>query len=83
VYMVGKYRGKLVFMCRSPEVVFDIGWTFSPRVIIEPAWEPWIFDANPGYDVWTSEMLADVMAEDYVELTASEIEEVLHACRFP
>ncbi|UCF94416.1 MAG: hypothetical protein JSW39_09725, partial [Desulfobacterales bacterium] len=27
VYLVeGKYRGKLVFMGRAPEVVFDIGW---------------------------------------------------------
>jgi len=84
VYMVGgKYRGKLVFMCQRPEVVFDIGWEFAPDSVIEPAWEPWIFNANPGYDVWTSEMLAEVMVEDYVKLTDSEIEGVLHACRFP
>jgi len=83
VYMVGgKYRGKLVFMGRKPEVVFDIGWLFTPSVVIEPAWEPWIFDATPGYDVWTTAMLADVMNADYVRLTEEEIREVLNGCRF-
>ncbi len=76
------YRGKLVFMSREPEVVFDIGWRFSSHVVIEPAWETWIFEKNPGYDVWTTDMLAKVMDEDYVKLTDSEIEEVLNACRF-
>lgn len=84
VYMVnGKYRGKLVFMCQSPEVVFDIGWLFTSDVVIEPAMEPWIFEANPGYDVWTSDMLAEVMNADYVTLTDKEVEEVLAACKFP
>ncbi len=84
VYMVnGKYRGKLVFMCKNPEVVFDIGWQFMPEVIMEPALEPWIFEANPGYDVWTSDMLADVMNADYVKLTDAEIKEVLDGCPFP
>jgi len=84
VYLVGgKYRGKLVFMGQEPEVVFDIGWKFTPDVVIEPAWESWIFEANSGYDVWTSEMLAEVMDEDYVRLTDQEIQEILNACKFP
>jgi len=84
VYLVGgKYRGKLVFMGQEPEVVFDIGWKFTPNVVIEPAWESWIFEANPGYDVWTSDMLAEVMNEDYVRLTCEEIQEILNACKFP
>jgi hypothetical protein len=83
VYLVdGKYRGKLVFMGREPEVVFDIGWKFRPDVLIEPAWEPWIYEANPGYDVWTAAMLAEVMNEEYVRLSDEEIREVLEACRF-
>lgn len=77
------YRGKLVFMCRKPEVVFDIGWKFTPEAVIEPATEPWIFKDNPGYDVWTSSMLADVMNADYVRLTEDEIRQVLDACAFP
>lgn len=84
VYLVGgKYRGKLVFMGQEPEVVFDIGWKFTPDVVIEPAWESWIFEANSGYDVWTSEMLAEVMDEDYVRLTDQEIQEILNTCKFP
>jgi hypothetical protein len=84
VYMVqGKYRGKLVFMGRSPEVVFDIGWQFMPEVIVEPAWEPWIFEAHPGYDVWTSDMLAAVMDEAYIRLDDAEIAAVLDNCRLP
>ena len=84
VYMVnGRYRGKLVFMCQDPEVVFDIGWQFVPEVVIEPAMETWIFEANPGYDVWTTDMLAEVMNEDYVKLTDEEIAEVLAYCKFP
>ncbi|MFQ5885255.1 MAG: hypothetical protein ACE5IO_09170, partial [Thermoplasmata archaeon] len=84
VYLVeGKYRGKLVFMGQEPEVVFDIGWKFTPQVVIEPAWEPWIFEDNPGYDVWTSDMLAEVMDEDYVRLSDEETAEVLNSCFIP
>jgi hypothetical protein len=85
VYMAdGKnYRGKLVFMCQDPEVVFDIGWLFTPDVIIEPAMEKWIFEENPGYDVWSTDMLAEVMNEDYVRLSDEEIQDVLDSCRFP
>jgi hypothetical protein len=84
VYMVGgRYRGKLVFMCQKPEVVFDIGWQFVPGVVIEPALETWIFAENPGYDVWTKAMLDEVMDAKYVKLSDAEIEEVLSACQFP
>lgn len=82
VYMAdGKnYRGKLVFMAKKPEVVFDIGWKFESDTVIEPAMEPWIFNTEPGYDVWTSEMLAGVMDADYVRLTEEEIKDVVKAC---
>ncbi|MCF8039560.1 MAG: hypothetical protein K9K64_02235 [Desulfohalobiaceae bacterium] len=85
VYMAdGKnYRGKLVFMSRRPEVVFDIGWLFDPEVVIEPAYETWIFEENPGYDVWSQSMLDEVMDNDYVKLSDSAIQEVLSACQFP
>jgi hypothetical protein len=83
VYLVdNKYRGKLVFMGKKPEAVFDIGWKFTPEVVIEPAMEPWIFTEDPGYDVWTSDMLAEVMKEDYVRLSKDEVQEVIKACRF-
>ena len=63
-------------------MVFDIGWKFDPAVVIEPALEPWIFDTTPGYDVWTSAMLADVMNVEYVRLTDEEIDEIVKACKF-
>lgn len=75
------YRGKLVFMAAEPEVVFDIGWKFDPATAIEPAMEPWIFDTHPGYDLWSSDMLAQVMDAPYVRLTDDEIEEVVKACK--
>ncbi len=84
VYLVnGNYRNKLVFMSQSSEVVFDNGWKFTPDVVIEPSWETWIFEDNPGYDVWPSDMRAEVTDADYVKLTDAEIEEVLQARRFP
>ena len=75
------YRGKLVFMGKKPEVVFDIGWKFNPGTIIEPAMETWIFEARPGYDVWGSDMLAQVMDADYVRLSEEEIDEAVNACK--
>jgi hypothetical protein len=78
-----KYRGKLVFMSQDPEVVFDIGWKFTPGVVVEPAMENWIMQDNPGYDVWTTDMLEKVMDAPYVTLTDAEIDDVLAACVFP
>ena len=75
------YRGKLVFMSRDPGVVFDIGWKFVHNVVIEPAWDTWIFKEDPGYDVWTTGQLdKEVMDEKYVKLEEEEIQEVLKAC---
>ncbi|NIO05604.1 MAG: hypothetical protein GTN74_13645, partial [Proteobacteria bacterium] len=53
------------------------------EVVIEPAWERWIFEETPGYDVWTSDMLAEVMKEEYVRLSDGEIDQVLKSCNFP
>jgi len=75
----GEYQGKLVFMCRSPEKVFDIGWRYDPNVVITPVMEKWIFNENPGYDVWTLEMLEKVMDQQYVVLTKDEIDEIVQA----
>lgn len=85
VYLVdGKYRCKLVFMSKKPEVVFDIGWKFTPEVAIEPAMETWVYASTPGYDVWSSDRLAEVMkAGEYVRLSEKEIEEVVNSCHFP
>jgi len=41
--------------------------------------EKWIFNENPGYDVWTLEMLEKVMDQQYVVLTKDEIDEIVQA----
>ena len=64
-------------------VILTLKTVIVQIVIIEPAMEKWIFEENPGYDVWTSDMLAKVMDQDYVTLTDSEIQDVLDACIFP
>ena len=83
VYLVdGKYRGKLVFMGKDPEEVFDIGWQFVPETVIEPALEPWVTKIEAGYDIWTKDALDRVMDADYVHLTDDEIKRILDACPF-
>jgi hypothetical protein len=83
VYLVdGNYRGKLVFMCKDPEVVFDIGWEYRPNVVIEPAWEKWVMGDDPGYDVWTTAQLEKVLQADFITLTDDEINDVLDSCHY-
>lgn len=78
----GKYRGKLVFMGKKPEVIFDIAWKFDPDVIVEPALETWFREENPGYDVWTTDMLDAALKEDFVILTEQEIIKVFDNCKY-
>ena len=83
VFLLGDaYRGKLVFMGKEPEVVFDIAWKYTPEAVIEPACETWLLEANAGYDVWTTDMLAEALREDFVALTEEEIKEALDRCTF-
>ena len=74
-------RGKLVFLCREPEKIFDIGWKFNPEVVIKPASEPWIHP-EVGYDRWTKKrFLEQVMYRPFVELSSSEIQDILQTIR--
>jgi hypothetical protein len=82
VYLVkGKYRGKLVFMGKEPEAVYDLGWQFNPDVVIGPTTKEWIFPDHVGYDIWTRAMLEEVMSHPYVELEPDEIQRVLDTVR--
>ncbi len=68
------YIGKLVFMGKRPEKVYDLGWQFSPDVVIEPAETTWMFPERVGYDVMTSEEFEQELAQNpYVILAAAEI----------
>jgi hypothetical protein len=82
-YMLGgDYTGKLVFMGKKPEKVYDIGWKFNPEVVIKPTEHTWLFDKTVGYDVMTTAMTeAEVNAHSFVRLTDAEIASVLDALR--
>ena len=80
VYLVdGKYNGKLVFMGKNPEAVYDIGWKFSPDVVIAPVDEHWCFPDQVNYDLWTQAMLDKVLAQPYVALAKEDIARVISA----
>lgn len=74
----GNYRGKLVFLGRHPELVYDIGWLFDPTVIVAPSFEPWSRDdVQPGFDLcFTSEFNALIDKESYIRLTEEEIAKI-------
>ncbi len=84
VFMLnGSYTGKLVFMSKNPEVVFDITWLFDPKVIIEPAWEKWFRGEVPGYDFWKTDLLDQALDAEFIRLSDSEIKEILDSCVYP
>lgn len=78
-YMLhNQYVGKVVFMGKEPEKVYDIGWQFNPNVVIRPAETTWLFDERVGYDVMTSEQFDDEVAQnEYTRLTEYEIDAAL------
>jgi hypothetical protein len=80
VYIVdGKYTGKLVFMGKKPEAVYDLGWKFKADVIIAPATDPWVWKNNVGHDVWTQDVLDKVLALPYVKLDESDVSRIIDA----
>ena len=81
VYLVkGVYHGKLVFMGRDPEEVYDIGWKFNPDTIVKPTDHPWMFPERIGYDVMTSEEFQEELNQDpYEKLTTEEVSAVMEA----
>lgn len=80
VYNVdGSYVGKLVFLGRWPELVYDIGWQYDPETLIERADEPLMReDAPDGFD-WclTSEFNELIARDEYIELTDAERQAVI------
>jgi len=80
VYLVdGKYTGKLVFMGKNPEAVYDIGWKFKADTVLEGVDEPWCFKDQKNYDLWTQDMLDKVLAAPYVELSKADIQRIVDA----
>jgi hypothetical protein len=78
VYLVdGVYTGKLVFMGKNPEAVYDLGWMFKPDVVIEAAYDKWALSGKPGYDIWDWDMMQPIMDLPYVKLSDGEISQVI------
>ncbi|MGI9525064.1 MAG: hypothetical protein ACR2PG_25835 [Hyphomicrobiaceae bacterium] len=77
----GAYRGKLVFLGRHPERVYDIGWLFDPAVIVAPSYEPWARnDVQLGFDLcFTSEFDALIARNPFAKLTDVEISDVVNS----
>ena len=73
-----RYVGKIVFMGKKPEKVYDIGWKFNPDTIIKPTDHAWMFPDSVGYDVMTSEQFeAELGRHSYVKLTNEEVAAVV------
>ena len=69
-----RYIGKIVFMGKEPQKVYDIGWKFDPDTIIRPTDHTWMYPDRIGYDVMTSEQFeAELDLHSYVKLTDEEI----------
>ena len=75
VYLLnGRYVGKVVFIGKQPEKVYDIGWLFNPDVILEPTKKAWLFPEHIGYDLMTSEQFEEELNQHpHVNLTTEEI----------
>jgi hypothetical protein len=57
------YQGKVVFLSKKPERVFDISWKFNPKVLIEPTADWIVFKDQKGHDVWTKTMLKETVLD--------------------
>ncbi|MHB1004858.1 MAG: hypothetical protein ACYC3S_04350 [Chloroflexota bacterium] len=78
VYLVdGKYTGKLVFMGKSPEAVYDLGWMFDPEVVIAPAGVSWVFKDQVNYDLWTQDLLDKVLDRPYLKLADADVDRII------
>ena len=80
VYLVdGQYTGKLVFMGKKPEAVYDLGWKFKADTVIGEVNDHWVFADQVNYDIWTQAMVDPVLAQPYLKLNESEIQGILNA----
>lgn len=72
------YQGKVVFLAREPERVFDISWKYNAKALIQPT-EDWIvWQDQRGYDIWTKTMLREsVLAKGtWLRLDPDDVEYV-------
>jgi len=76
--MRGQMHGKIVFLGKSPEKIFDIAWGYNPTVTLIPSTKYWLTTENPTYDARTMLELPLLLKKDpYVLLSLEEIEEIV------
>lgn len=79
VFLVnGVYTGKLVFLGRYPERVYDFGWKYNRDVLIETSMEHWNrTDVPLGFDLcFTSEFNNLIARNTYHRMSRDEIDSI-------
>ena len=76
--MRGQMHGKVVFIGKKPEKIFDIAWGYNPNVTMIPSTKYWLMPENPTYDARTMKELPLLLKKDhYTLLSIKEIEEIV------
>ena len=76
--MRGQMHGKVVFLGKTPEKIFDIAWGYNPTVTLIPSTKYWLTTENPTYDARTMRELPLLLKKDpYFLLSLAEIEEIV------
>lgn len=75
--LAGDYLGKIVFLSRNPEYIFDIGWKYDASVVIEPAKEVFSIDGQIGYDIWDASMNKKLPIDQMIQLDDEDVQGVL------
>ncbi|MCA0849782.1 hypothetical protein [Salipiger thiooxidans] len=78
--MRGQMHGKVVFLARRPEKIFDIAWSFNPTVGIIPSTRYWLTTESPTHDARTMHELPLLLKRyPYRWLSLAEVEAVVDA----
>jgi hypothetical protein len=78
--MRGQMHGKIVFLGRTPEKIFDIAWAYNPAVTLIPSTRYWLTTEDPTYDARTMHELPLLLKRDpYRLLSLREIEAIVDA----
>ena len=78
--MRGQMHGKIVFLGKVPEKIFDIAWAFNPAVALIPSTRYWLTTEDPTYDARTMAEVPLLLKRDpYLLLSLREIEAIVDA----
>lgn len=73
--MRGQMHGKIVFLGKKPEKIFDIAWMYNPLVTLIPSTKYWLLTENPAYDARTMHDLPLLLKKgNYQLLSVQQLE---------